>query len=48
MPKSQFLTNLSNFMMVRRYSRRTNKTYTLWIRPSLTSIKKSILMIWEH
>lgn len=32
MAESHFLTNMSNFMMVRHYSKRTITTYTLWIK----------------
>ena len=32
MPESQFLTNLSNFMIVRRYSPKTIKSYIYWIK----------------
>jgi integron integrase len=32
MYKSPFLNEISNFMMVRRYSKRTIKTYLMWIR----------------
>ncbi len=32
MPESEFLTNLSNYMTVRRYSRRTIQTYIFWIK----------------
>ena len=32
MYKSPFLNEISDFMMARRYSKRTIKTYLLWIR----------------
>lgn len=32
MSESQFLTNLSNYMLTRQYSKRTIKTYIVWIK----------------
>ncbi len=40
MSKSPFLSSISDFMMVRRYSKRTVSTYLMWIKSFIIFHKK--------